>query len=113
MKFYLTQAGVNFIQEGEVKTKNKAKKRKWIKALGTKRAEAGEGGTERTVTASMKAHKHGQEVGAAAVAKGREGRSRYDKSFIGMKSTEHPTGEGAVFQVQQRRRARKKAEAKK
>ena len=107
MKYYLTQAGVNFIQEG--KAENKAKKRKWLQALGRKRVEAGKGGTERTVTAHMTGTEHGQKVGAAAVAAGREGRSRQDKSFIGLK---RPEG-GAVAEVARRRKARREAEDKK
>jgi hypothetical protein len=37
MKYYLTQTGVKFIQEGKVKAKNKAKKNKWVKKIGIKK----------------------------------------------------------------------------
>lgn len=67
--YYLTEAGVKFIQEGLVKAKNKAKKRKWVKKEGRK--DTGEPSL-RAIVSTRKAARHGQDTGAATVVSGRE-----------------------------------------
>ena len=73
MKYYLTQAGVNFIQEGVVKTKNKAKKREWVKQQGIKKVIANptKEPSYREIISSRKSARHGGGP-AATVVIGRE-----------------------------------------
>ena len=69
MKYYLTQAGVNFIQEGVVKARNKAKKKKWVKKTGR---EDKSDPSYRAVISTRIGSRHGQPTGMATVVAGRE-----------------------------------------
>ena len=69
MKYYITQAGRDLLNEGRVKAINKAKKKIWVKKQGKQEPF---NPTERASIATRIAYKHNQEPGAAAVATGRE-----------------------------------------
>lgn len=73
MKYYLTQAGVKFIQEGVVKARNKAKKKKWVKRIGREdtRGESYDP-SYRAMISTRKGSRHGQPTGMATVVAGRE-----------------------------------------
>tara|TARA_R110000737_G_scaffold144029_1_gene174363 strand:- start:60 stop:269 length:210 start_codon:yes stop_codon:yes gene_type:complete len=69
MKYYITQAGRDLLNEGGVKARNKAKKRELVKKQGKQEPFDP---TPRASIATRIADKHGQKPGAAAVATGRE-----------------------------------------
>ena len=69
MKYYITQAGRDLLNEGGVKARNKAKKRELVKKQGKQEPFDP---TERASISARKAATHNQGPGAAAVATGRE-----------------------------------------